>query len=86
MDFNGYQTVMSKNLIDDLIYDKDTTKVRNVKVVIAPRSPRYRFGARLEQGATQWFPNTIRNEVLPFQGILTPQFIVMGYYKDIGGN
>lgn len=86
VDFNGYQTVMSKNLINDLVYDKDTRKVRNVKVVIAPRSPRYRVGARLEQGATQWFPNTIRNDVLPFQGILTPQFIVMGYYKDIGGN
>ena len=86
VDFNGYQTVMSKNLINDLVYDKDTTKVRNVKVVIAPRSPRYRVGARLEQGATQWFPNTIRNDVLPFQGILTPQIIVMGYYKDIGGN
>lgn len=84
--FNGDQTVMSKNLINDLVYDKDTTKARTVKVIVAPWLWRYWVGARLEQGATQWFPNTIRNDVLPKQGIITPQFIVMGYYKEIGGN
>ena len=85
-DFSGYQTVMCKNLINDLVYDKDSTKVRTVKVIVAPWAWRYWVGARLEVGATQWFPQTIRRDILPFQGIITPQFIVMGYYKDIGGN
>ena len=89
--FNGNETIQSRNLINDLIYDKDTTKDRVIKAYIGGFRYDYVVSGTIiasdSMGGVN-YPDEVKKAggLLSSMGKIRPQIVAYGYYKDIGGN